>query len=194
MIGEIADTNFVLHSEWSDGLPSAFNFRLADIDNDGVCEALLYDGSAWESYFYRNGHWDLYTDILPPVTANDISFADANGDGNLDLFTSNEVWLNLNPSSSDRDFIPHPSSYILSAFPNPFNPVTQLSFDLPHAGKVTLQVFDLVGREVVKLADGWKEAGINRITWNAKTQPSGLYFARLTAPGGIRTIKLCLTK
>jgi hypothetical protein len=63
-------------------------------------------------------------------------------------------------------------------YPNPFNPTTEIRFDLPDAGNVSLVVYDVLGREVVELASGHREAGYHSATWNASGQSSGVYFAR----------------
>lgn len=73
-------------------------------------------------------------------------------------------------------------------YPNPFNPATTISFDLPVAGKVSLKIYDILGREVATLIDGHSSAGSFRAVWDAHTGAgvpvgSGVYFYRLTAPG-----------
>ncbi len=80
------------------------------------------------------------------------------------------------------------------ASPNPFNPETHLSFTLPQAGQVTLTVFDLQGRLIAKLADGWHSAGSYSVTFEAPELPSGVYFANLKADGYSQTQKLLLLK
>ncbi|MCX6641372.1 MAG: right-handed parallel beta-helix repeat-containing protein [bacterium] len=66
-------------------------------------------------------------------------------------------------------------------FPNPFNASTTFHFDLPQAGKVRLAVYDVSGREVAVLVDGWREAGVHKLTFNAAGLASGVYVYRLTA-------------
>ncbi len=72
---------------------------------------------------------------------------------------------------------------LLPNYPNPFNPVTTLTFELPSAGSVRLTVFDLLGREVARLADGRFAAGTHRATFDAARRASGVYYARLEAGG-----------
>lgn len=67
-------------------------------------------------------------------------------------------------------------------YPNPFNPSTTIPFDLPRAGKVSLVVYDVSGREVATLIDRWEPAGGHATRWNAGGLASGLYLARLV-PG-----------
>ena len=66
-------------------------------------------------------------------------------------------------------------------YPNPFNPTTEIRFDLPEAADVRLVVYDVMGREVARLAEGNYAAGRHRATFNASGLPSGVYFGVLTA-------------
>ena len=88
-----------------------------------------------------------------------------------------------------------PTAYSLrNAYPNPFNPETNLAFDLPESGYVTLIVFDIQGREIVRLADGFYEPGYYSRVFNAESLSSGIYFARLHAGNNQFTQKLLLVK
>jgi hypothetical protein len=79
-------------------------------------------------------------------------------------------------------------------YPNPFNPTTELRFDLPKSGTVTLRVYDLLGREVATLVDGWREAGIHTATFDGRALSSGLYIARLASGSQVQARKLMLVK
>lgn len=73
--------------------------------------------------------------------------------------------------------------------PNPFNPSTEIRYDLPQAGHVTLTVYNLLGQEIVSLVDGAVAAGHYRVVWdgtNGRGQAvaSGVYVYRLTAGEG----------
>ncbi|MCX6639346.1 MAG: T9SS type A sorting domain-containing protein [bacterium] len=75
-----------------------------------------------------------------------------------------------------------PETYSLGQnYPNPFNPLTTISFALPQAGKITLVVYDVTGREVARLLDGWRTEGIHQVTFDATGLASGVYLYRLTA-------------
>jgi hypothetical protein len=79
-----------------------------------------------------------------------------------------------------------PKAFALNAaYPNPFNPSTQIEFDLPEDAFVLLNVFDVLGRKVGELANGNYTAGYHTATWNASNSlglalSGGVYFARLT--------------
>jgi hypothetical protein len=66
-------------------------------------------------------------------------------------------------------------------FPNPFNPVTRISFSLPMYSKVTVKVYDLLGRQVKELVNENMNAGSFMIDFNGSDLASGVYFVRLTA-------------
>ena len=83
---------------------------------------------------------------------------------------------------------------VTSAYPNPFNPETKLTFALPNPGDVSLIIYDIQGREIVRLAYGWLSAGSYEYTWKAGNLPSGVYFAKLTAGNLHQTQKLLLLK
>ena len=100
----------------------------------------------------------------------------------------------VNATSADDAFILPPSSFSLSAHPNPFNAVTTISFLLPTASDVELSVFDVAGRHVQTLHDGVLNAGEHRIVFDADNLPSGIYFARMEMSSQLSTQKLLLIK
>jgi hypothetical protein len=66
-------------------------------------------------------------------------------------------------------------------YPNPFNPTTRISFDMPHSGNVSLNVFNPMGQQVAALVNGSLGAGSHTITFDASNLPSGVYLYRLVA-------------
>jgi hypothetical protein len=80
------------------------------------------------------------------------------------------------------------------AFPNPFNPAATLAFDLPQSARISLRIFDIMGREIAVLADGKLSAGHYEINWNAAGFASGTYFAVLESSGIHSVQKLLLLK
>ena len=83
---------------------------------------------------------------------------------------------------------------LIGNFPNPFNPVTTISYELPVNTHVTLAVTDIIGREVARLVDGYQEAGYKNVSFDASNLASGIYFYRLQADGFVETRKLILMK
>ncbi|HTP13295.1 MAG TPA: T9SS type A sorting domain-containing protein, partial [Bacteroidota bacterium] len=88
-----------------------------------------------------------------------------------------------------------PAVYVLfQNYPNPFNPTTAISYQLSAVSKVTLKVYDLLGREVATLVDGEVNAGKHEATFDASRLASGIYFYRLRAGNFTDTKKLVLLK
>jgi len=78
--------------------------------------------------------------------------------------------------------------------PNPFHARTQISYAVPSAGRVVLEVFDLTGRSIARPVDGLKSAGRYSATLSAKGLVPGVYVARLSAGGRCLTRKLVVTE
>jgi hypothetical protein len=88
-----------------------------------------------------------------------------------------------------------PEYFILyEAYPNPFNPSTTIEFGLPHAGFVTLKVYNVLGEGVATIIAGDHAAGMFKSTWDASGLPSGVYFYRLTAGEYVQTKKIVLVR
>lgn len=92
------------------------------------------------------------------------------------------------PAGPPERFALHP------VYPNPFNSRAQIQFDLPQRSQVLLTLFDLSGRRVTDLADGFYEPGRHTVAIDAAGLPTGLYFTRLTTPAFQATRKLMLVK
>jgi len=89
------------------------------------------------------------------------------------------------------------SNFMLTeAYPNPFNPTTNLSLVLSEAGYVSVKIYNIVGQQVAVLADGMYEANVNghQLTWDASNISSGVYIVRAESSGQVSTQKLMLLK
>ena len=88
-----------------------------------------------------------------------------------------------------------PRSFIVhNAYPNPFNPATLISFDIPKAGKVNVAIYNLLGEKIVPLVDQEMTPGWKRIPWHAGSLPSGIYFYRVSYDRHRITNKLMFIK
>jgi hypothetical protein len=79
-------------------------------------------------------------------------------------------------------------------YPNPFNPTTVIRYKLHVANFVSLKVYDTIGREVITLVNGIKDAGFYSATFIATSLPSGMYFARLQSGDNIQVKKMMVIK
>ena len=81
------------------------------------------------------------------------------------------------------------------AYPNPFNPITKISFELAHPSEMQLSVYNLLGQKVAVIFDGRKPAGRYISEWNAAQFASGVYLLRMTTSlGFVQVRKLILLK
>ena len=83
-----------------------------------------------------------------------------------------------------------------NAYPNPFNPVTTIEYDLPSDMFVNLSIYDIRGRLVADLVNELQSGSVNsyQVIWNAELQSSGVYFVRLIAGDAVQNQKIMLIK
>ncbi|MBL51823.1 MAG: hypothetical protein CMG57_07695, partial [Candidatus Marinimicrobia bacterium] len=128
-----------------------------------------------------------------------------------------DVWAHDSWDSTSSDNGPHTLTVDVSAvleiddiglpevfalhnnYPNPFNPVTNISYDIPEAAEVSLEIFNVAGQKIRTIAQGLHEPGRYRVQWNATNdigQPlsSGMYIYRIQAGDFISVKKLILMK
>ncbi len=103
---------------------------------------------------------------------------------------TNPIWITFDPTLETAQGDPLPEGpRLLGNVPNPFNPRTEIRFELPSTQWITLAVFDVAGRPVRTLVDdGFFPAGQRHVVWDGLDDkgvavPSGVYFARLVADG-----------
>lgn len=90
-------------------------------------------------------------------------------------------------TTADQDITAHEFS-LGQNYPNPFNPSTLITYSLPLPARVTLELFDMLGRRVATLVDGDRTAGVHRVTLEQPQLPSGVYVYRILA-GDYRAAK-----
>lgn len=90
---------------------------------------------------------------------------------------------------------PQPATFVLEQnYPNPFNPSTTITFTVPVEAKVTLKVYDVLGKEVAELINDYHPAGTYQVPFDGHNLPSGVYFYTLTTPEYSMTKKMVLNK
>jgi len=99
-----------------------------------------------------------------------------------------ETWLTAPEAEIPNDFT------LLGAYPNPFNPTSTICFALPEAARVNLSVYDVSGRQVATLVNGWREAGSHEVIFDASGLASGMYIYRIDAADFAGFGKIVLTK
>ena len=116
--------------------------------------------------------------------------------GSLDVFL---VKFGVNAVPTSATGAPTPEFAITGNYPNPFNPVTTITYSIPRSGHVSLSVHNIRGRLIKMLVGARKPAGENSVTWNGqdangRAAASGVYFVRMEFGGRVKAGKIILLK
>lgn len=143
-----------------------------------------------QTMYISEGHWTV-KEFRPTVKSEDLSLL------GIESFTVFGAETNLieteEPTSVYDEFIPL-SFELKQNYPNPFNPSTVISYKLSERSKVSLIVYDILGREVAVLLNEFKQAGNYQVEFNAEGLSSGIYYYRLEAGNYNQTRKMNLLK
>ena len=159
-----------------------------------VCDACWMSAPAWSYYDSM-----LYSDsLLSPGTCDVYDHCHHStpdsilcGVGYMDDTDTTSVSIN------EKDYVLE--DYLMINYPNPFNPVTTLRYDLPEDAMVTITIYDMIGKVVSNLVSSQQSAGYKSVQWNATNntgQPvsAGLYLYRIEAGEFRQTKKMVLLK
>ena len=142
----------------------------------------------WE--FYQNNDIIILVDMIGSGISEDIILY---YDGTMQIKNNLLSDWSGNAISANLNIIP--DTYILqTAYPNPFNPTTTLSFAIPVDSEIVLSIYNMQGREVSRLIDGNMDAGYHSVTWDANSYSSGVYFVKMIAEDFSNTQKIMLIK
>ncbi|HTX18120.1 MAG TPA: T9SS type A sorting domain-containing protein, partial [Bacteroidota bacterium] len=115
--------------------------------------------------------------------------------GSVRVHSISMFYFGATPATAVKSSDQLPGSFALSQnYPNPFNPTTEIGFQIPKNSRVSLKVYDALGREVATLVDADRPAGSYSVTFNGAGLPSGVYFYRIQAGEHSMTKKLVLVK
>lgn len=111
------------------------------------------------------------------------------------FMTGSNLQQKANSGKTGDDHIDLPAEISLGAnYPNPFNPATSIYYTLPEDQYVTLIVYNVLGQEVARLADGVESAGYKTVLFDASQLQSGVYYYRLTTGSFTQVKKMLLVK
>ena len=83
---------------------------------------------------------------------------------------------------------------ITSLYPNPFNPTTTLTFQVPELTNINVDIYNINGQFVESLYSGFKNPGQHSINWNASNVSTGVYLIRMSSGSYVETSKVMLLK
>ena len=182
-------------------------------DSEGDIVAAFVDGEcrgiAERMYFPFDDRYYYIIQVYSNVVEGDeltFKYYDKSNDEVIEYtetieFTNNMVIGDgFNTMSLNREAKITPEEYsLLDAYPNPFNPITTLSFSVPTEGIVSLNIYDMTGRLVSTLLDANLKQGYHSITWNGMDSnghavSSGMYIYSLKGEGVSITKKMVMMK
>ena len=155
---------------------------IGDLDNDGDYELIVGTDANLK-----------VLDILD-IGGDQYSWKAYRGNSHRDGYYD----VSLSYLAMDKNMIPTEFS-LGNNYPNPFNPVTNITYSLPEDMRVVIKVFDIEGKEVISLVDSRQSAGHNSIVWNGTNDfgapvSTGLYFYRIQSSDFSKTKKMIFLK
>jgi hypothetical protein len=158
----------------------------------GTFRTALHDYDRRGFQYYRDTLDAKFNTTLPIYTAADGGFPV----GDLNWWPTRkaawEIWIG---TVGVTDGAGTPEAYALEQnYPNPFNPSTTIAYTVPSQTQVSLEVYDVLGRNVATLVNDVKPAGSHTATFDAANLSSGIYFYKLTAGGKTMARKMMLLK
>jgi hypothetical protein len=132
------------------------------------------------------------------VIGEDVRIKDLAGGLVVNQIVKKGGTINITNNSINRltvEEIDIPTEFkLLQNYPNPFNPETKIGYWLPVSSKVTLKIYDILGREIETLVDLTQDAGKYEVNWKASNYSSGVYFCHIIAGSNLSTMKMLLVK
>jgi len=112
---------------------------------------------------------------------------------------TSQLWSVLNSATLGNKILPYTTSqpdnsFSVSNYPNPFNPVTRISYTIPENNLVTIKVYDNLGREISTLVNEIKQAGDYSVDFNGSSLSSGVYFYKINTGKLATTRQMLLVK
>lgn len=185
-----ADTLLVLSLDWQ---------YEVEWEHDIITIEILGDMDTI-TFIWDNQHWDNHEEYLQIITESD----------------SIKIAINLQPdntlgyrgirihslsllSASETAQIEHtngflPAFFVLPPYPNPFNPITHITYNLPNQTNVTATIYNMLGQQIATLVSELQSPGEKHLTWDAQSQSSGIYFIKISTDKQSITKKIILLK
>ena len=192
----ISFDDVLITDENADGPPSNFGEFLVS-DGSGDVRVELQDGNHW----YHNG-WDGFNPVPGNIQIQDSATIDKLNGYLYFSFSFYKLVPRYNSDfegyqgTNSVETVPGiPEEYSLSQnYPNPFNPSTTILYSIPRSGNVVLKIYNLLGQEVQTLVDQYQPVGNYKVTFDAGSLTSGVYFYSIRSDNFIQVKKMMLLK
>jgi hypothetical protein len=154
---------------------SGERIMLGTVNNDTLINIRYNDKSPWPESADGDGFSLVPVDPNPTGDQNNSEFWRASAEVHGSPGEDDPA-----PSTSTEENNPVPETFTLNQnYPNPFNPMTIIGYEVPFSSSVEIKVFNMVGREIAVLVDGWVTAGSHQVTFDGSGLASGVYFYQL---------------
>ncbi len=197
------------HLKFMTNIPANISFKIGIIDAWDNQEYVDFPANQTTYGLVRNGNWGQASIPISDIRGEFIdlrmmsyAFVILEVNGASCEFALDDIYWDGGETTSiiENEFGENPTKFSLqNNFPNPFNPITILRYDLPEQAQVTLTVYDLMGREVTQLVNTTREAGFKSVQWDAtdsfgKPVSAGVYLYQIQAEDFRQTKKMVLLK
>ena len=169
-------------------------FSGQDIPSEAYCVISNDNGTSWlPEYRLTNDSANTrYTDV---AVSHDTVYVIYYSDSQPGVIDRGLYFRRYNPEPQEiRESTPIPSTFGLATYPNPFNSLCQIKFSIPQQSRVTLDIYDILGRKIITLLDESLLPGEHTAIFNATGLSSGIYFCRIIAGLNTATKSIALIK
>ncbi len=177
-------------------------FALAFVFTSASTGTLLwvYQGGDEYQYSVIDSVENIRFEFDPPTLV--INHNQVNGPRRFEIETVDRIEFDFEPYSvEEMDKLSNilNSFRLISNHPNPFNPSTDISYDLTKSGEVTIIIYDVMGKEIITLLSDHQGAGSYQTNWDGTNSDgikvaAGMYFYQLTVDGSAETKKMLLLR
>jgi hypothetical protein len=189
------------------GVLDSPTYLTRDISGDGRPELVVFSGANLHVLTSTQDNDYRLFYLKRETRGLSVQFHDVNRDGltdfllskdELDSFGRLRLFANVYRATSlvyvDEDSGKPAHTHLLESYPNPFNDEVVIRYSIPVPQSVTVQIFDVLGRQIVLLVNERRTAGTHEIVWDASNFGSGLYFCRMETQAGALVGKLLLLR
>lgn len=185
----ISGTNFVNRGRWNNYMTifMGLNDQTISMPTDSMLRGTVHFDAMLQgnAYQWMKNNYNIAGATQAKLVFNSLKPSDAGVyickiSTNTGIINSRQITVSALTDVNDPSVLPDKFA-LEQNYPNPFNPVTTVRYTLPEASEITLKVFDLRGREVMTVYEGYMPAGSHDASINAEHLASGVYFYRLQA-------------
>ncbi|UCC78300.1 MAG: T9SS type A sorting domain-containing protein [Candidatus Zixiibacteriota bacterium] len=173
-------------------------YRFVDSSLYASPQVVCAIGDPLIEYQFFSGSDGSLSAILPDSGYELSKVSDLNNDSHDEILSIQNTSLHIYSldyaTAIGEDMnLPH-RAFLRPNYPNPFNSQTTIEYGLPEAGRVRIDIYDLLGRKVETLVDEERQAGRHQVIWDASRYSSGIYFYRIEAGDFVDTKRMVYLK